>query len=68
VYWVSGRYHPGIFASTLLVMAAFVAFNSVMYTSYLVWVMPFIPLAISEMLEKISPQSKLTTEITENTE
>jgi hypothetical protein len=56
-YWVSGRYRPGIFASTLLVMAAFVAFNSVMYTSYLVWVMPFIPLAIAEMLDAHSPLS-----------
>jgi hypothetical protein len=40
----------GIYTSVLLIMSIFVDFNSVLFLQYFCWVVPFIPLAILEMV------------------
>ncbi|MCL7452986.1 MAG: glycosyltransferase family 39 protein [Anaerolineae bacterium] len=50
IYWASLQRMLRPFVSALLVMATFVAFNSVFYASYTVWLMPFIPLAAGEAM------------------
>ncbi|NEQ78650.1 MAG: hypothetical protein F6K23_40090, partial [Okeania sp. SIO2C9] len=40
----------GMYTSTLLTMAVFVDFNSVLFRQYLCWVVPFIPLAICDTM------------------
>jgi hypothetical protein len=45
------------FTAGLLTLATFVAFNSVLFESYLVWLMPFIPLAAYEVSVSISSRS-----------
>jgi hypothetical protein len=36
-------------------MATVTFFNSVFFTSYMVWVMPFVPLAASEAFARLAP-------------
>jgi hypothetical protein len=36
----------------LLVFVVFVGFNSVLFPQYLIWVVPFLPLAVGEWLEE----------------
>ena len=43
------------FTAALLVMAVFVAFNSVLFQGYFSWVMPFIPLVVYEFASQRSP-------------
>jgi hypothetical protein len=47
-----GRLGP--YASSLLVMATVTFLNSVFFTSYMVWVMPFVPLACVEALPRLA--------------
>ena len=39
---------PGALLPTWLVMSAFFGFNSVLFRQYVVWFIPFIPLAVLE--------------------
>ncbi len=50
IYWVVWKRDLGLYLPVLLVMAVFVFFNPVMFTSYMVWVVPLIPLAVSDYL------------------
>ena len=47
-YGMASLHRVPVFASMLLVMAAFFGFNSVLFRQYVVWFIPFIPLAILE--------------------
>jgi uncharacterized membrane protein len=49
VYLLAWRKYVGYFSATFLVMAVFVAFNSVLFQGYFSWVMPFIPLVVYEL-------------------
>ena len=50
IYWASLRQMIPPLFSVLLVMAAFVSFNSVFFSSYTLWIIPFILLATSEAM------------------
>ena len=52
IYVAVWRGRLGAYASSLLVMATVTYFNSVFFTSYMVWVMPFVPLACLEALPR----------------
>jgi len=41
----------GRHAAVLLVMVTFIDFNSVLFSQYLIWLVPFIPLAVGEWME-----------------
>lgn len=45
------------YASSLLVMTIFFGFNSVLFRQYLIWFMPFIPLAMLEIIPPHQEQS-----------
>jgi hypothetical protein len=47
-YLVSWQRSAGRYGPAMLVMAIFVAFNSVLFTHYPAWLMPLLPLAVSE--------------------
>jgi hypothetical protein len=55
VYWVTWKRDVRLYLPALLVMAVFVFFNTVMFTSYMVWIIPLIPLVARDYLV----QSKL---------
>ena len=48
IYVAVWRGRLGAYASSLLIMATVTFFNSLFFTSYMVWVMPFVPLACLE--------------------
>jgi hypothetical protein len=50
-----GRIGP--YTGALLVMATFVNFNAVLFTQYLVWVVPFIPLVICDLWDAARAKS-----------
>ena len=50
VYWFSIRRNLSPLLTSFLVLLAFLSFNSVLFTSYLVWMLPFIPLVVFECL------------------
>jgi len=52
-YWLTWKYKLGVFSTALLVLAIFVFFNSVFYTSYMVWVVALIPLTAYEFIAHI---------------
>ena len=54
IYAAVWRGRLGAYASSLLVMATVTFFNSVFFTSYMVWVMPFVPLACLEAFPRDS--------------
>ncbi len=49
-YLASWQRSMGRYGSTMLVMAIFIAFNSVLFTHYPAWLMPLLPLAVSESI------------------
>jgi hypothetical protein len=49
IYLLTWRKSLSPFIATMLVMAVFVAFNSVLFQGYFSWLMPFIPLAAYEI-------------------
>jgi len=51
VYFASWQRSVGRYGSAMLVMAIFVAFNSVLFTHYPTWLMPLLPLAVSEWIK-----------------
>ncbi|MGD8475217.1 MAG: hypothetical protein PVH59_13935, partial [Anaerolineae bacterium] len=50
IYWASLRQMISPIVSALLVMATFVSFNSVFFSSYTLWIIPFILLAAGEAI------------------
>jgi hypothetical protein len=50
VYWLTWRYDLGPYSIALLVLAVFVFFNSVFFTSYMVWLVALIPLTAYEII------------------
>jgi uncharacterized membrane protein len=50
VYIVALRHKMGRYAAALLIMSIFVEFNSVLFRQYMTWIVPFVPLAVSDML------------------
>jgi hypothetical protein len=52
-YWLTWKYKLGVFNMALLVLAIFLFFNSVFFTSYMVWVVAFIPLTAYELIAHI---------------
>jgi uncharacterized membrane protein len=48
-YLLAWRQKIGMYTGTLLVMATFVDFNSVLFRQYLAWVVPFIPLVACDL-------------------
>ncbi|MGW8249801.1 MAG: hypothetical protein ACWGO1_04100, partial [Anaerolineales bacterium] len=50
VYWLAWKHEIGRYTPAMLAMAVFVFFNSVMFTSYMVWVVALIPLAAYEYI------------------
>lgn len=48
--WLAWRRKIGRATASLLVMACFVDFNSVLFRQYLAWVVPLLPLAVLEMI------------------
>ena len=49
IYFHFWRYRVNSLTAALLIMAVFVGFNSVFFSTYMVWLMPFIPLAACEV-------------------
>jgi hypothetical protein len=47
-YFVSWQKSVGRYGAAMLVMSVFIAFNSVLFTHYPVWLMPLLPLAVGE--------------------
>jgi len=58
VYLLAWRKNLMPVTAALLVMADFVAFNSVLFQGYFSWVMPFIPLAVYEFAVHRGPRSE----------
>jgi hypothetical protein len=52
------RRQIGIYTSMLLTLSVFVNFNAVLFTQYFCWVVPFVPLTVSDFLDR-SPQKEL---------
>jgi hypothetical protein len=48
-YWLFWGRRIQVFTAAMLVMATFIAFNSVLFSTYMTWLMPFIPLAVYEV-------------------
>lgn len=62
-YYSAWQSTTGRYGSAMLVMAVFIAFNSILFTHYPVWLMPLLPLAASEWtgsLRESSDQQKTT--------
>jgi len=50
VYYAALRRSIGMYTAALLVMFAFIDFNSVLFRQYMCWVVPLIPLSICDVL------------------
>jgi hypothetical protein len=48
LYVAVGQRRLGVYAASMLALAATISLNSVFFTSYFVWLIPFIPLAALE--------------------
>jgi len=56
IYLATFRSALGRYGAAMLVMAVFIAFNSILFTHYPTWLMPLLPMAAGEMLMKMNPQ------------
>lgn len=52
VYLNALKRKVGLFTNSLLIMFVFINFNSVLFRQYFCWVMPLLPLAVSDILPK----------------
>lgn len=52
VYFVALQRAIGRYAAAMLVMAIFIGFNPVLFTQYLAWLMPLLPLAAAEWMDR----------------
>ena len=59
VYWLVWTGKTGRYLPALLVMAVFVFFNSVLFTSYMVWIVPLILLTAYQILPYQTPNVEL---------
>ncbi|OUL23322.1 hypothetical protein BV378_21855 [Nostoc sp. RF31YmG] len=59
VYLSAIKRQIDIYTSVLLAMSVFVDFNSVLFLQYFCWIVPFIPLAILEMIATNRKNNKL---------
>ncbi len=50
VYWLTWKRHISVYIPAFLIMAVFVFFNSVFFTSYMIWAAAFIPLVAYEFI------------------
>jgi hypothetical protein len=57
VYIVALRHRMGRYAAALLILSIFVEFNSVLFRQYMTWIVPFVPLAVSDMLSAYPARS-----------
>lgn len=55
VYWLAWSRKLVLYIPALLVIAVFVFFNSVVFTSYMVWVVALIPLTAYEYIVEHTP-------------
>lgn len=55
IYSTALRKEVRIFGATLAIFTIFIGFNPVLFFQYLAWIIPFIPLAISEATSSESP-------------
>jgi len=51
VYFIAWQKAVGRFGSAMLVMAMFIAFNSILFQHYPAWLMPLLPLAAGEWMD-----------------
>jgi len=58
VYFIAWQKMAGRYGSVMLVMAIFIAFNSVLFQHYPAWLMPFLPLAVGEWLVSVKEHPK----------
>jgi hypothetical protein len=56
VYLVAWRQRFGVVTGGLLVFALFLGFNVVLFNQYFLWLIPFIPLAVSEYQARLAEQ------------
>jgi uncharacterized membrane protein len=49
-----------LYSSVLLLTAVFFGFNSVLFRQYIVWLMPFMPLALNEVLARTEAKPSMT--------
>ena len=52
-YFVAWQKSVGRYGAAMLVMAIFIAFNSILFTHYPTWLMPLMPLAASEWIASL---------------
>lgn len=50
IYISNLRHHVGMYLSSLLIMVVFIDFNSVLFTQYMCWIVPLIPLTICDKM------------------
>ena len=58
VYFIAWQKAVGRFGSAMLVMAMFIAFNSILFQHYPAWLMPLLPLAVGEWMDPIKEPPK----------
>ena len=58
VYFLAWQKAVGRFGSAMLVMAMFVAFNSILFQHYPAWLMPLLPLAAGEWMDPVNEPPK----------
>jgi len=57
-YFIAWQKAVGRFGSAMLVMAMFIAFNSILFQHYPAWLMPLLPLAAGEWMDPVNEPPK----------
>jgi hypothetical protein len=57
IYISAFKRQIGLYTSALLTLSVFINFNAILFTQYLCWVTPFVPLSISEFVYRRDPAS-----------
>jgi hypothetical protein len=60
-YFAAWQNAVGRYGAALLVMAAFIGFNPVLFIQYLAWLMPLIPLALAEWMFLAQTKPRMST-------
>jgi hypothetical protein len=58
VYFITWQKGLGRFGAAMLVMATFIAFNSVLFQHYPAWLMPLLPLTAGEWAKQVPEPPK----------
>jgi uncharacterized membrane protein len=53
-YFASWQGAVGRYGAAMLVMGIFIAFNSILFTHYPIWLMPLLPLAVSDYVSSLN--------------